>query len=68
MAASQDAIERVSIPSLELRTEGSCADCGRWTVQRARCLDPHTHSEVELCAHCIPAFLQRQQFPPGCCG
>jgi hypothetical protein len=53
---------------VERRADGSCADCGRWTASRAVCVDVHTHSEVELCGNCVPAFLQRQQFPPGCCG
>jgi hypothetical protein len=54
--------------TMNVRVQGTCADCGRPTSEQARFMDLHTHSEVELCAGCIPAFLHRQQFPSGCCG
>lgn len=48
--------------------EGTCADCGQLTTWRSRHFDPHTCSTLELCGSCVPAFLQRQYLPPGCCG
>ena len=48
--------------------EGLCSDCGNPAQPRSRWIDPHTHSEVELCTTCAPAFLQRLQVPTGCCG
>lgn len=48
--------------------EGICSDCGQPARPRSRWIDPHTHSELELCAACVPALLQRLQMPPGCCG
>ncbi len=50
------------------RGEGPCSDCGHIALLWTRCFDQHTHSMVELCANCAPAFMQRQQFPMGCCG
>ena len=47
--------------------EGTCADCGQLTSWRRRCVDSHTASTMELCGNCLPAFMQRQQHPPGCC-
>lgn len=48
--------------------EARCADCGGFSSQGQTFFDSQTHSEVHLCPNCLPAFLQRQQFPPGCCG
>ena len=48
--------------------EGACSDCGHVTSRRTPFFDQHTCSSVELCMNCLPAFLQRQNLPPGCCG
>jgi len=52
----------------EACAEATCTDCGRTTTRAARHVDVHTHSEVQLCPDCLPAFLQRQRLPTGCCG
>jgi hypothetical protein len=67
MTLFQQTMDAITVNN-EVHVEGSCADCGRWTDKRGRFIDPHTRSEVELCANCIPAFLHRQQSPAGCCG
>jgi hypothetical protein len=51
----------------ERAAEVTCADCGRVSVHWKRCVDLHTRSELAVCLNCLPAFLQRQQLPPGCC-
>ncbi len=48
--------------------DGPCSDCGHMTASRTRCFDQHTSSMVELCANCVPAFLQRRHFVAGSCG
>ncbi len=48
--------------------EGACSDCGMIVPARTRCLDRSTASYVDLCASCLPAFRQREQFTAGCCG
>lgn len=45
-----------------------CTDCGRLLAERKIFFDRHVLSEVALCPNCLPAFQQRQYFPPGCCG
>jgi hypothetical protein len=52
----------------EAAAESTCSDCGRTTIRPMRGVDMHTHSEVQLCPDCVPAFMHRQQFPAGCCG
>lgn len=47
---------------------GPCSDCGKMAPKLTRCVDQHTSSTVSLCPNCIPAFIQRQHMPPGCCG
>jgi hypothetical protein len=47
---------------------GHCSDCGNMAVKLSRGVDQHTSSTVSLCPNCVPAFIQRQQMPPGCCG
>lgn len=44
-----------------------CTDCGRLLAERKTFFDRHVFSEVALCPNCLPAFQQRQHFPPGCC-
>ena len=48
--------------------EGPCSDCGQITWSRTSCFDTHTRSTLDLCATCAAAWMQRQDFPPGCCG
>jgi hypothetical protein len=47
---------------------GPCSDCGNMAAKLSRCVDQHTSSTVSLCPNCVPAFVQRQHMPPGCCG
>jgi len=44
-----------------------CSDCGREAQGLTPTFDPYTNSEVALCQSCLSAFVQRYQFPPGCC-
>gem|GEM_PF-3214768 len=47
---------------------GPCSDCGKMAPRLTRCVDQHTSSTMSLCPNCLPAFIQRQHMPPGCCG
>jgi hypothetical protein len=47
---------------------GPCSDCGKMSPRLTRGVDQHTSSTVSLCPNCVPAFIQRQHMPPGCCG
>lgn len=48
--------------------QSPCSDCGREAQELMPAFDPHTNSAVALCRSCRAAFMQREQFPPGCCG
>lgn len=47
--------------------QAHCSDCGRKAPGLTMAFDPYTNSEVVLCQSCLSAFVQRYQFPPGCC-
>ena len=53
--------------TVRVKTEEPCSDYGQLVQWREQYYDQHTRSTVDLCTHCVPAFVQRQRFPPGCC-